>query len=915
MNPIKTLNQGAVKTDPSHDIFRDRSHPLDAIFKPRNVAVIGATDKAGSVGRTVLWNLVQNPFGGTVYPVTPTHKSVLGIKAYPSIDRVPEDVDLAVIVTPSKVVPSVVDECVAAGVKGAIIISAGFKETGKDGEALERQILAKAKGKMRIVGPNCLGVMNPMGGINATFAAKMAKPGNVAFLSQSGALCTAVLDWSFQEMVGFSAFVSLGSMLDVGWGDLIDYLGDDPNTQSIILYMESIGDARSFLSAAREVALNKPIIIIKAGRTEAAAKAAASHTGAMVGSDDVLDAAFRRCGILRVDRISDLFYTAEILSKQPRPRGRRLAVLTNAGGPGVLASDALLGAGGELADVSKDTLGALNAILPAHWSHGNPVDILGDAQPERYAQAVDLLAKDPANDGLLVILTPQAMTDPKKTAKQVAAYAKLGNKPLIASWMGGPDVNEGRQILSKAGIPMFDFPDTAARMFDYMWRYSENLRMLYETPSQSARDMEKSSPERLQAVALIKEAREAGRTLLTEWESKAVLAGWGIPVVRTEFAATADDAVKLADAISYPVVLKLASKTITHKTDVGGVRLHLQDAKAVREAYEGIRKAVLTKMGPGHFEGVTVQPHVARDGYEIILGSSVDAQFGPVLLFGTGGQWVEVMKDRALGLPPLTSTLARRLMERTKIHQALKGIRGSGPANLALLEEIMVYFSYLVIEEPWIKEIDINPLLVSEKQIIALDARILLHDAATKESALPKPAICPYPSQYRFAWKIKGDGKEQAVTIRPIRPEDEPLMAQFHKMLSERSVGLRFFQPLKLDQRIAHERLLRRCFTDYEREIALVAEKKGEILGVARMTKIPGTQDAEFAILVADTYQRKGLGTEMMHRLLEVGRREGVRRIVADVLPENTDMQRICAKLGFCITHAQSGWVKAVMTL
>ena len=463
-----------------------RSQPLDAFFAPKSVAVIGATENAGTVGRTIVKNLVASPFGGTVYPVNPKRPSVLGIKAYKSMAEIPEQVDLAVVVTPAGSVPGIIRECAEEGTKAAIVISAGFKEIGPVGMELERQVLEEARrGNMRIIGPNCLGVMSPLSGLNATFAAAIARPGNVGFLSQSGALCTAVLDWSLQEMVGFSAFVSLGSMLDVGWGDLIYYLGNDPRTRSIVIYMESIGDARAFLSAAREVALTKPIIVIKAGRTAAAAKAAASHTGALAGSDGVLEAAFRRSGVLRVNSIADLFYMAEVLSKQPNPKGPRLAILTNAGGPGVLATDSLVAGDGELAELSEETLRALDPVLPSVWSHANPVDIIGDAPPERYAKAVEIVSKDPNSDGLLVILTPQAMTDPTQTAEHLKPYAKLEGKPILASWMGGADVAAGEQILNRCGIPTFTYPDTAVRAFNYMWKYSYNLRGLYETPSRS----------------------------------------------------------------------------------------------------------------------------------------------------------------------------------------------------------------------------------------------------------------------------------------------------------------------------------------------------------------------------------------------------------------------------------------------
>src|SRR4051794_501522 len=741
------LKPGVTKpgTDPAHDVLRTERNPLGAVFNPKCVAVVGATERPGSVGRRVMWALLTSPFGGTVYPVSKDRQSVLGIKACPSIKAVPEQVDLAVIVTPAASVPDIITECVETGVRAAVIISAGFREHGPVGAALEQQILDRIKGsRMRVIGPNCLGVMNPLTGLNATFAQTIARPGNVAFISQSGALCTAILDWSLREMVGFSAFVSVGSMLDVGWGDLIDYFGDDPRTQSIILYMESIGDARSFLSAAREVSLTKPIIVIKAGRTEAAAKAAASHTGTLAGSDKVLDAAFRRTGVLRVNSVADLFYMAEVLAKQPRPKGPRLAILTNAGGPGVVAADAVIATGGELAELAPETMQELNALLPPHWSRNNPIDILGDADAKRFAKALEITAKDPNTDGMLVITAPQGLTEPTATAELLKPYAKTTGKPVLASFMGGAEVAAAEQILNRIGIPTFSFPDTAARAFNYMWKYSYNLRGIYETPVVRAAE----NPDRRAAEKLIHDARDAGRTLLTEFESKQLLASYGIPVITTHVAASEDEAVTAADRVGYPVVLKLYSHTITHKSDVGGVQLGIRNEDGVRSAFRLIESNVRGKAGEGHFLGVTVQPMASRDGEELIIGSTVDAQFGPVLLFGSGGRLVEIYKDRALGLPPLNTTLAFRMMEQTKIWEALKGVRGRASVDVQALADILVRFSQLVVEQPWIKELDVNPLLASPEQLIALDARVVLHDSSVAEKELPRPAIRPYPEQY-----------------------------------------------------------------------------------------------------------------------------------------------------------------------
>jgi acetyltransferase len=892
--------------DPAHDVLKGRSnaHPLGVFFKPRSIALIGATERPNSVGRSILWNLLSSPFGGTIFPINPKHSSILGIRAYPNVVDTPEKPELAVVAVPAKEVPQVIRDCSNAGVKAAIIISAGFKERGAEGSRLEQETLNEARrGGIRLIGPNCMGVMSPPTGLNATFAKPIALPGSVAFLSQSGALCSAILDWSLREHVGFSAFVSIGSMADVGWGDLIDYFGDDPKTRSIIVYMETIGNPRAFLSAARQVALSKPIIVLKGGRTAAAAEAASSHTGAMAGSDEVFDAALRRCGVLRVNSIDALFYMAEVLAKQPRPAGPRLAIVTNAGGPGVLATDSLLAAGGELARLSDETIEALNRILPPHWSHGNPVDILGDADAERFAKAVEIVSRDAESDGLLVILSPQAMTDSTRIAERVAASITPNGKPILASWMGGASVAAGESVLNRADIPTFSYPDTAVQAFYYMWRYSDNLRALYETPTPVNDPLSEAGKSHDTSVRLLHQARAEHRALLTEFESKELLRAYGIPVVETREARTEDDAISAAAQVRYPVVVKILSKIVTHKSDIGGVQLNLADEAAVRQAYRTIRGTATEMAGAEAFSGVTVQPMIRSEGYELILGSTIDPQFGPVILFGSGGRLVEVFDDHALALPPLNTTLARRMMEQTQIYKVLKGVRGRKPADLHGLEGLLVQFSELVLAEPSIKEVDINPLLVYASGMIALDARVLLHDATLSRSELPRPSIRPYPTQYVWRWKSR-DGTE--FLIRPIRPEDEPMVVKFHGTLSENSVYRRYFHLLSLGQRIAHERLVRLCFIDYYREIALVVEHKGaeggpEIVAIARLTKSTGTEEAETAILVSDLWQHRGIGTETMRRIVGVAECEGVSRIRAEVLSDNTDMQHVFLKLGFSL--------------
>lgn len=886
------------KSERAHDILKQaRVNPIGAFFRPRTVALIGASEAPGSVGAALARNLL--PFGAGFFPVNPKRAAILGRPAFAKIGEVPGPVDLAVIATPAAAVAGIVRECVEAGVTAAVIVSAGFKETGAAGVALEREVLAAAaRGNLRLLGPNCLGVMSPHAGLNATFAAHMAEKGKVAFISQSGALCTAILDWSRRERVGFSAFVSVGSMLDVGWGDLIDWLGNDPLTQSILIYMESIGDPRAFLSAAREVALTKPVIVIKVGHTEAAARAAASHTGALTGSDAVLDAAFRRAGVLRVSRIEELFDMAEVLAKQPRPQGPRLAIVTNAGGPGALATDALVTSGGVLASLSPGTLAQLEAVLPANWSHANPIDILGDAEAERFASTLRIVTQDPEIDGTLVILTPQAMTDASGCAAALVAAVGGLTKPVLTSWMGGHDVDEGRKTLNEAGIPTFDYPDRAARAFGLMWQRALALRGLYETPALTGPNVDPK--ERSAAAQVIAKAVAAGTTLLSKADCNRILAAYHLPTLEVVTARTVTQAVMGALRLGFPVVMKLNSATITHKTEVGGVKLNLHDEMAVRQAWSEIKAGV----PPADFQGVTVEPMVsALDGYELIIGSSQDPQFGPVLLFGAGGQMVEVFKDYELGLPPLTATLARRMIERTRIATALRGIRGRPALDADALEQLLVRFSQLVISEPRIKEMEINPLLATPRGFTALDVRILLHGQETADGDLPKPVIKAYPFQHVDTWTLR-DGTP--VIIRPIRPEDEPLMVAFHQHLSDRSVYQRWFNAYGLDQRTAHDRLARICFIDYDREMALVVERTDEhshreIIAVGRLSRLHGVAEAEFSLTISDSWQRHGLGAELLGRLVRIGREEGLACIRADILPDNAGMRAVARKAGFTV--------------
>jgi acetyltransferase len=899
----------------SRVIRMDRRNSLDAFFRPASVAVIGASIAPGSVGSILMRNLLNYPFGGVVYPINPKRKVVHGVHCYPSILHTPDAVDLALIATPAAVVPAAVEQCVQRGVPAAIIISAGFSELGAKGRALEQKIRDIAFGKMRIVGPNCLGIIHPASGLNASFASSMARPGRVALLSQSGAICTSILDWARERNIGFSSFVSVGTMLDVDFADLIDYFGEDADTRSIVLYMEALTDVRRFVSAARAAARAKHVIIVKAGRHEAGAKAAASHTGALAGSDAVFDAAVRRAGVLRVTTIPDLFNMAEILAHQPAPRGPGLAIITNAGGPGVMATDALMLGGGQLASLSQESLDALSKALPPFWSHGNPIDVLGDAPPQRYRQAAEICVRDPGVQGLLFLLTPQAMSDPTETARQLAELraargegqllfgeqggiiAPLEGKPVLASWMGGVDVRAGRALLSEAGIATFDSPEAAVKAFLHLVQYRHNQELLYEQPAVLPEDW-RSDQNR--ARKLIDNVRKAGRTLLTEFEAKELLACYSIPTVLTKTAETADDAVAEAGKLGYPVVLKLWSDAITHKTDAGGVVLNIENEAAVRTAFTQIkdsarRHADQYGIDADAFLGVTVQPMVRLKGYELIVGSSVDAQFGPVILFGAGGVLVEVFQDRSLGLPPLNRTLARRLMERTRIYQALQGVRGQRAVPLDQLETLLVRFSYLLCDFLEIREIDINPLLASPDGLMALDARVVLAEPGAPAAHL---TIEPYPNQLTTAWRLP-NGTD--LVVRAIRAEDEPLIEAHHRALSERSIRMRFFSMVKS---LSRDSLIRLCHLDYARELALVAERKDaagnpEIIGVSRYHMNPQDRSAEFAVIVRDAYQGQGLGQHLMERLIAAARQRGVGRLTGMVLRDNARMLTLAKDLGF----------------
>ncbi|MGB6383161.1 MAG: bifunctional acetate--CoA ligase family protein/GNAT family N-acetyltransferase [Syntrophobacteria bacterium] len=866
---------------------------LDKIFEPESIAVVGASEKEGSIGSVHVQNLIQGGYQGKIFPVNPHYTSTHGLKAYPSISRIDHAVDLAIIAIPISSVPSVIRECAQVRVGGAIVVSAGGKETGPQGREIEDRIRREAEtGGLRIIGPNCLGIICPGRKLNASFAAHMPQSGKVAFISQSGAICTAILDLALKEEIGFSHFVSIGSMLDVDFGDLIDYLGNYPEVNSILLYIESLTNFRKFMSAARAVSRVKPIVVLKSGRSPAGARAAASHTGAMVGEDAVYDAAFKRAGIVRVQTFGELFDCAELMAKQPRPKGPRLGIITNAGGPGVMAADSLAEYGAEPARLEQETIEQLNELLPPFWSHSNPIDVLGDASPERYAKAVDICLKAKELNGLLLILTAQGMTNPAEVAELLTQKLKAKPCPVFASWMGGMEVEKGRDILNHAGIPTYDTPESAVKAFMYMHEYSCNLQMLQEIPPKLAKELHF---DRDWARAIIDEELKSGNGILTEIESKSLLTAYGIPVIHTEVATSVEEAKRLATHMGYPIVVKVHSPDIVHKTEAGGVQLDLYSEAAVSVAYRKTIKNARAYNPEAKILGVTLQPMIQRPDYEILLGAKRDENFGPVILFGMGGVLTELLKDWSIGLPPLNRSLARKLMESTRAYSLLKGYRNKPGANLALLEEMIIRLSQLLEDFPEIVELDMNPVIVNEGRPCAVDARVIL-----KPSEVPAPlhlVISPYPAQYESQTVVK-DGL--AVFIRPIKPEDAPALLDLFHTLSPTSVYYRFFSPMKS---LSASMLARFTQIDYDREIALVAlqeeRPEGKMLGVARVIGDPDGKKAEFAVMVGDPWQGKGVGAKLLEKCLQIAKRRGIETVWGIVLRENTQMLALGRKLGF----------------
>jgi acetyltransferase len=869
---------------------------LDKLFEPKSIAVIGASNTKGSVGYILLRNLIGAEYEGVVYPVNKTSLAVQGIQAYPTIAQVPRKVDLAIVAVPAKIVPDVVAECGEAGVGAAVIVSSGFKEVGPEGKKLEDRVLSIAESfGVRLVGPNCLGYIRPGHHINATFAHVLPEPGRVCFISQSGALGTAILDWATANRVGFSAFVSVGSMCDVDFGDLIDYFGADSQTNAIILYIEALPDARKFMSAARHFAKTKPIIVVKSGRSARAALAAASHTGAIAGDDTLYSAAFRRAGVVRVDMIEDLFDASEALSRVSSPRGPRLGIVTNAGGPGVMATDRLLSLGGELAELAATTDEALKEALPTFAARGNPVDVGGDADDKRYAVAAQALMDDPGCDGLLAILTPQAMSRPTETAQAlVKVAASHPRKPLLTSFMGEIKVADGLRVLRDAHVPTFATPEDAVKAYMDMYQYTKSLQTLYETPADILPDFE---PDRKTVKDIFVAVARDKREVLSEVEAKQVLEAYDIPVVKTIVATSADEAVRAAEAIGFPVAVKILSHDITHKTDVGGVALNVRSSAEVARQFTKVTDRVLAAQPDARLLGVTVQA-MSRGGHEVIIGAKKDETFGPALMFGMGGTGVELYRDVAVDFPPMNQALARTMINETKVSQLLRGWRGGAGVDMEALEQVLVKASYLLVDFPEIVEMDVNPLQVRPDGMCALDARLIIQPKDVRKIVQPGShlIISMYPSKYDWAF----DADRETVRVRAIKPEDEPLWSELIDSLSPETAEFRFFGPV---QDVTKSMLVRYCHIDYDREIALVAiggKRKKIMLGVARLSiETADPEVGEFAILIRDSHQRKGLGGKLMTCLIEAARDRYVREIHGDVLAANAGMLRFAESLGF----------------
>jgi len=885
-------------------------HYLNPLFAPRSVAVFGASDRPDSVGQIVFQNMLQCGFKGKLYPINAKNTEIQGRRAYKSIGEISEPVELVVVATPPQTVPGILEECGLQGVKAAIIITAGFGEAGSEGAALEKELVEVARRfKIRLIGPNCLGVMRPSIGLNATFNKGGSNTGSIAFVSQSGALCTAILDWAQSNDVGFSSVVSLGSSTDVDFGEILDYLVSDPLTSSILMYIEGIRNARSFMSALRAAARIKPVILVKVGRHAAGSKAAMSHTASLVGADDVFDAAVSRAGVVRVKTVTQLFTAAKALSCGFRPVGNRLAIVTNGGGPGVMATDRAADLGLSMAVLSEATIENLNQHLPPNWPHSNPVDIIGDAQADRYHHAVKACLDDENVDGVLAILTPQAMTKPLESAQAMIELANSHSKPLLTCWMGETQVAEARTAFAKAHRPHFRTPEPAVEVFSHLSAYYRNQKLLMQMPGPSAHHDE---PDVESARLIIESAMQEHRKVLSEMESKALLAAFNIPVARTMVAHSPNEALLIAQQLGFPVAMKINSPDITHKSDAGGVMLNLRNAHEVRAAYQHIIDSVQLNRPNARVEGISIEPMIVKaNGRELMIGVTTDPVFGPVITFGAGGTSVEIMGDRAIALPPLNSFLARELIQGTRIAKMLGPFRNMLPANMAALEDVLLRVSEMVCELPLLKEMDINPLILDEQGVLAADARVVVEYRQPGTDRYAHMAIYPYPTHLVSQWQLV-DGTD--IVIRPIRPEDADLVKRFVHDLSDESKYFRFMNSV---QELTEEMLARLTQIDYSREMALVAVTQDQSpeteLGVARYAINPDGLSCEFALVVANNIAGKGLGQRLMIALMEAARSKGLEVIEGEVLSHNHNMLKLMNRIGFSIKpHAEDTGIMQV---
>jgi acetyltransferase len=888
-------------------------HYLTTLFEPKSVAVIGASDRENSVGNIIFKNILSSGYKGRLYAINPKHDSIQGQPAYKSIEEIGARVEMAVIATRPQTVPQLVEQCGRSGVRNVIVIASGFSEAGHIGAALERKVLEIARSyNVRILGPNCLGIIRPELGLNATFTRITANPGNLALVSQSGAMCSAVLDWAKANQVGFSSVISLGMTTDIDFGEILDYLIYDSRTHYILMYVEGIRNARRFMSALRSAARIKPIILLKAGRHEAGSMAAAAHSGMAAVSDTVFDAAVRRAGVVRVQNVGQLFYAAKALASKFRPQGNRLAIITNGGGPGAMAADRAGDLAIPLAELSNETMTVLNKAMPPNWSHSNPIDIGGDATPERYREAIMAVTHDPNVDSTLVMLSPQAMTDPMGVAKAIIEVADKLNRSLICCWMGEEQVAEARKLLEDSGIPAFRMPETAIELFHHISKYYRNQKLLLQTPEPTRQH---GRPETEGAKMLIEALLAERRKVLSEMESKAILRAFKIPVAQTMVARTATEALLLAEQIGFPVAMKVDSPDLQHKSDAGGVRLLIGNAPAVRNAYHDIIVTVHKRQPYLKNNGVSIEPVLSHPhGRELMIGVFRDPIFGPVITFGAGGFDVEIFSDRSVALPPLNKFLAKDLIESTRASKILDQFHNMPPVDREAIKEVLLCISEMVCELPWLMELDLNPLIVDENGAIAADARIVIdHAANASGDRYAHMAIYPYPVHLIQEWQMN-DGK--VVTIRPIRPEDADLEQEFVKNMSDESRYYRFMDTLR---ELTQTMLVRFTQIDYDREMALVAmmtddDGKESQIGVARYVGNPDGESVEFALAVGDDWQKCGVGRKLMTALIDCARSKGYRAVVGDVLSTNSKMFRLMTSLGFTIhPHPEDTAVKRVV--